>query len=109
MEHRKVYKETQLQISPFTNPSVADIRVLQFRTSTTGIMEAKLLAALSLLLVVGQCTGEQNLKHLPMHSFYYTGTLDECKVVHSQSYTSREEMVKLTSICTLWSVTVVAN
>ena len=42
-------------------------------------MEAKLLAALSLLLVAGQCTGEQNLKHLPMHSFYHAGTLDECK------------------------------
>ena len=68
MECQTVYKETQLQ--SINNPSAID-RFFNFKissTSTTGIMEAKLLAAVSLLLVVGQFTGDHDQNRILKYS-----------------------------------------
>ena len=48
------------------SPSLKSLQQLH----TTGTMEAKLLAVLSLLLAVGQFTGEQNQSRNQKHSFF---------------------------------------
>jgi len=75
---------------------------------TTGIMEAKLLAALSLLLAVGQFTGEQNQnrnqKHsfLRAHSVYATILVPKMYVTYllqPMVYIWRDEVMLISSMC----------
>jgi len=74
VECQTVFKETQLQginnlseIDTFFNFKISSTSTYY---RTTGIMEAKLLAALSLLLAVGQFTGEHNQNRIPKYSFF---------------------------------------
>ena len=69
-------------------------------------MEAKLLAALSLLLVAGQFTGEQNPKQLTKHSFYYTGALDVRKWCIVNCLLQQRKLLA-NKQCTAWPVTYV--
>ena len=71
MECQTVFKETQLQ--GINNPSElihSSISKSLQQLHTTGMMEAKLLAALSLLLVVGQLSGEHNQNRILKYSFF---------------------------------------